>query len=74
MNIKIDRNGLLHLQRGKEMRKQFCPFAPVIDGEQQRCGDWCPLYHIYKQQVELYCGHGICISAHSGETFTDERK
>ena len=72
MNIKVDKNGLLLLQRGSEMKEQLCPFSSDTN---QCCGDWCPLFYTVEKGVKLFCGHGVAVVAISniGETFTDER-
>ena len=40
MKIKISNKGVLYLDRGGELKPQFCPF----DKTESFCGDWCPLF------------------------------
>jgi hypothetical protein len=40
MKIKIDLNGILHIERAGNMKKAFCPY----DTDPCACGDWCPLF------------------------------
>jgi hypothetical protein len=54
MKIKIDKDGLLWLERAGVMKAQVCPHGLVTNeawnGSQFvadngfRCGDWCPLF------------------------------
>lgn len=41
MKIEIDEEGHLLLERGGEMKSQFCPYQPR---SLVQCGDWCPLF------------------------------
>lgn len=41
MKGKIDKKGLLYLQRGSEEKAQMCPWTTELE---MPCGDWCPLF------------------------------
>jgi hypothetical protein len=41
MNGKIDKYGLLQIERAGVMKAQMCPFDTDHVSE---CGDWCPLF------------------------------
>jgi len=75
---KIDKAGILFIERGKRMAVQNCPFKEC------RCGDWCPLFSEPRQVAldTLYQSdkkvEAILIICH-GRTlvfdhFTDERE
>ncbi len=42
MNAKIDRNGILKVERAGEMKTQCCPYTP--GNYTSYCGDWCPKF------------------------------
>lgn len=42
MKIQISKYGSLSIERGSQLREQYCPRS---EGEAQaHCGDWCPLF------------------------------
>ena len=42
MKAKIDRNGILKVERAGEMKTQCCPYTP--GNYTSYCGDWCPKF------------------------------
>jgi hypothetical protein len=42
VKVKIDKNGWLQIKRKKKLKPQYCPFTP---GDEEPCGDWCPLFN-----------------------------
>ena len=43
MKAKIDKYGLLSVERKGEWKSQLCP-CTMIPGDERFCGDWCPLF------------------------------
>jgi hypothetical protein len=44
MKGKIDKNGLLQIERAGKLKGQFCPWTDT-ENNPSSCGDWCPLFH-----------------------------
>ena len=43
MKIKINREGLLWIERKGVMKEQICPYCSSAM-VRAKCGDWCPLF------------------------------
>lgn len=75
MNIKIDCNGTLHIQRAdKYWKEQMCPFVATAVKWRTQCGDWCPLFgepNTYQTEPPI-SDVVLCHRILSG-TITDER-
>lgn len=70
-HVKLDEAGLLSIKRGRDFKKQTCPYD--TEGLSS-CGDWCPIFrepHASPNtgtiQISLCRSEIIC------ETFIDER-
>lgn len=45
MKAKIDRNGILKVERAGEMKTQCCPYCNTTGlSIRSYCGDWCPKF------------------------------
>ncbi len=44
MKVKINKEGILEIERNGEFKSQFCPFIMTSIGDMVNCGDWCPLF------------------------------
>ena len=55
MHIKIDKSGRLSIDRGNNYKYQYCPFST----DEDRCGDWCPLFSIYEEIQQDESGKNI---------------
>lgn len=71
MEIKIDENGYLKIKRAGLYAIQYCPHGR----EQERCGDWCPLFHEPNIPPGEEMGWlQICAPKAFYEQITDERE
>lgn len=72
MRIEINEEGFLLLERGKEMKEQYCPYCQgIIDA----CGDWCPHFTEPVISLDTVFFH-ICSPANfrvNIKDFTDRR-
>jgi len=52
MKVKVSKLGHLYVLRGDEYKLQHCPFSHTVPEpgivEAYPCGDWCPLFMIFK--------------------------
>lgn len=53
MKAKIDRNGILKVERAGEMKTQCCPYTP--GNYTSYCGDWCPKF-AESEPIVTVCG------------------
>ena len=76
MKIKINKSGVLELERKGKMKVQHCPFS-----EYDLCGDWCPLFQVIERRrlcsksdnsIEIWVCQGRIYNT-TREDFTDER-
>jgi len=44
MKIKIDKTGVLHIERAGKMKAQACLYASNPSTLEKCCGDWCPAF------------------------------
>jgi len=76
MKIKIDNRGNLHIFRGNEFKRQYCPFD--TSGNFCSCGDWCALFgEPYQDDITDFYKMDICkktFSFSNSENIIDERK
>lgn len=75
MNGKINKRGLLEIERAGTMKQQACPYVPVPC----ECGDWCPLFsepdtYSTGQAGDELTEIDICSSILSFDQFSDERE
>lgn len=79
IKIKIDKDGMLKIKRGSELKYQDCPYKDELQ-YYHNCGDWCPKFGepepAYDDNpgfiaIEL-CDHKIIEC--SEEEFLDERE
>ncbi|MCP4756363.1 MAG: hypothetical protein GY866_36330 [Proteobacteria bacterium] len=77
MRGRINKDGIIHIQRGGEMRLQYCPFFSVSSAgiEPTVCGDWCPLFGdpVETNPEEPYTILDICRKQLVFEELIDER-
>lgn len=79
MQAKIDKNGMLNINRAGTMKIQDCPMTTAVhnDGVKLKwepCGDWCPLFG---EPVEDCDGDTIlilCKGVNCFKEFKDERE
>ena len=78
MKIKIDKYGLLWIEKLGRLREQVCPYR----GNGWGCGDWCPHFfvkysgetHNCKRNVKLRLCNAAQYTVHSFvDEFIDER-
>jgi len=72
MRIKINKNGILEIERKGKWAEQLCPFSDP--GKADCCGHWCPLFE--EPVITDYCYQfNLCRKTYKGlvEDFTDER-
>ena len=66
----LNTEGLLTIERGGTMRKQYCPY----DEQGRECGDWCPLFdeprEVSGSQTNITICNNATLSFHS---FVDNR-
>ena len=72
----IDNVGMLAIERGGEMKSQWCPFHNEGEEPTLECGDWCPLFG---EPVLPFSGEAtveldICKKTLPFDEFTDERE
>jgi len=73
MKIKIDAQGLLHIERAGVMKGQHC-----LHNSCTLCGDWCPAFR--EPQMEDFGWFSISLCEEAGcllvaeQDFTDERE
>ena len=41
MKIRINKKGWLEIERAGKFKQQLCPHG---SSDEERCGDWCPLF------------------------------
>ena len=72
MKGKIDKRGILWLQRGKSYREQRCPYTMKY---MQACGDWCALFSEPEESAGDEIELSLCHTFHifKKEDFKDER-
>ena len=75
MEIKIDKDGLLHIQRIGKDEMQKCPYHCDNEGYKSACGDWCPLFgEIIYQGLDIPMDRlQICNGRYLTGTIIDER-
>lgn len=45
MKGKIDKSGILYIERKGKYKKQFCPYQQTdLNGDDTACGGWCPMF------------------------------
>jgi hypothetical protein len=71
MKIKIDKDGVVHIQRGKTFKVQYCIYDKV-----RKCRDKCvgfgePDYNYPNYANITFCKFGYTVAR---EDFTDQRK
>lgn len=77
MEIKIDKDGLLHIKRREKDEMQKCPYHCDNEGYKTACGDWCPLFgdpDTYKDEDCEMDMLQICNGRYLTGTVIDERK
>jgi hypothetical protein len=67
MKVRVDKEGILHLQRTDKLRKVYCPH----DGN--FCSDACALFDVYFKYPNVIIS--LCTKEYviENEEFTDER-
>ena len=61
MKAKIDKDGLLSIERKGEWRLQPCPHAMLpYECDDRICGDWCPLFEECDCGVDGWLVHLRC--------------
>jgi hypothetical protein len=74
MKGKIDNSGALWIDRGSEIKKQFCPFWQRDKiGLSHQCNDYCPLFGEPSLIGSLYT-ISLCHKTLHFEELTDERE
>lgn len=76
MKIKIDKNGLLSIERRGKFKSQYCPYSsPDSHGELINCGDHCPQFSEPDPRIEGETTLYICDNkAIFFDEFIDERR
>ena len=83
MKIRIDKDGLLQLERAGKMASQSCPHQQGTIKHAIACGDWCPLFtEPQKYRDDAFDDKPMTVSLVlckniwevAIEDFTDERK
>jgi len=80
MKGKIGSDGALYLERGGELKTQYCPFeTPAGSAGPSVCGDWCPLFGepnvigpggVHAAYLGIRCGNSRILQF---DDFADER-
>ena len=72
MNAKIDRNGILKVERAGEMQTQCCPYTP--GNYTSYCGDWCPKFEEVPENAKLHLSYRVKVcGGPTYEIVADER-